>query len=91
MKQKKTQAIALKYDGTGAPRVTAKGEQAIAEQIIKIAEEYNIPLHHDPELTQLLAAVELQHEIPQELYVAVAQLLSFLYYITGKTPEDYSE
>lgn len=86
MKDKKKQAVALQYDGLGAPRVTAKGDGYIAEQIVKLAKEFNIPLQEDKELTGLLAQVNLNKEIPPKLYVAVAQLLCFLYYLNGKTP-----
>lgn len=90
MSTEKKRAVALHYDGRDAPRVTAKGEQEVAEQIIRIAKEHNIPLQEDDNLTALLAKVELNEAIPRELYLAVAQLLCFLYHITGKTPEDYT-
>lgn len=86
MNDKKKQAIALQYDGHGAPRVTAKGDGFVAEQIIKLAKEFNIPLQEDKELTSLLAQVKLNKEIPPKLYVAVAQLLCFFYYLNGKNP-----
>ncbi|WED43269.1 EscU/YscU/HrcU family type III secretion system export apparatus switch protein [Legionella cardiaca] len=89
MKKDKLQAVALRYDGKSAPKVTAKGEGAIAQQIIKIAKEHGVPLQHDEQLTALLAQVNLNKEIPPNLYVAVAQLLAFLYYINEKTPRDY--
>ncbi|CEK11868.1 EscU/YscU/HrcU family type III secretion system export apparatus switch protein [Legionella hackeliae] len=89
MKKDKTKAVALHYDGKSAPKVTAKGEGFIAEQIIKIAKEHGIPLQQDTKLTELLAQVELNKEIPRSLYVAVAQLLAFLCYINEKTPQDY--
>ncbi|VEG91292.1 EscU/YscU/HrcU family type III secretion system export apparatus switch protein [Legionella spiritensis] len=88
MKKDNPQAIALHYDGKSAPRVTAKGEGAIAEQIIKAAREHGIPLEKDPELTALLAQVKLSDEIPPSLYVAVAQLLAFLYFLNNKKPGD---
>lgn len=87
MKKNKTQAIALRYDGTSAPKVTAKGEGLIARQIIATAKEHGIPLEQNAELTSLLANVRINQEIPRELYTAVAQILAFLYYIDGKKPE----
>lgn len=89
MKKDKPQAVALRYDGKSAPRVTAKGEGLIAQQIIKVAQEHGIPLQQDEKLTELLAQVKLNKEIPPSLYVAVAQMLAFLYYINEKTPKDY--
>lgn len=91
MSKKIKQAIALHYNGKKAPRVTATGEGEVAEEIIKLAKEFNIPLQEDPELTALLAEVKLNDEIPPTLYVAVAQLLTFLYYLNGKTPQDYHD
>lgn len=83
--QKKT-AVALKYDGTGAPRVTAKGSGILAEQIIKLAEEHQIPIQQEAELVEVLAQIELEQEIPEALYQAVAQILAFAYQISQKAP-----
>lgn len=80
-------AIALKYDGQNAPKVTAKGEGVSAEQILELAEKYNIPLQNEPELARILAHIPLGEEIPQELYIAVAEVISFAYFLSGKTPE----
>ena len=79
-------AVALHYDGNQAPRVTAKGSGAVAEQIIAIAREHDIPLHADPGLVQLLSNVPLGEEIPRELYLAVAEVIAFAYLLSGKTP-----
>lgn len=89
--QKSTIAVALNYDGTGAPRVTAKGRGLLAEQIIELAEAHHIPLRHDAGLVQVLASVPLEHEIPRELYVAVAEVIAFAYMLSGKRPEDNLE
>ncbi len=73
-------AVALKYErDQGAPRVVAKGRGIIAEQIIGIAKEAGVPLHEDHELVGLLAQVELDAEIPVQLYQAVAEVLAFIY------------
>lgn len=87
MKKSKTQAIALRYDGSSAPRVTAKGEGLVARQIIATAQEHGIPLEQNAELTALLANVHINEEIPKALYIAVAQILAFLYYVDGKEPK----
>lgn len=81
-------AVALKYDGEYAPRVTAKGSGITAEQIIELAEKNNIPLQTDTELAHILAQIPLGDEIPQELYVAVAEIIAFAYMLNGKTPDD---
>jgi flagellar biosynthesis protein len=86
MKKTKTRAVALRYDGSSAPRVTAKGEGLIAEKIISTAKEHGIPLEKNEELTTLLSKVRLNNEIPRTLYAAVAQILVFLYHVNGKKP-----
>ncbi len=78
-------AVALRYDGEGAPRVTATGKGVIAEQILELAKEHDIPLHEDPELVKLLSAVELNSEIPETLYIAVAEVIAFAYQLSGKS------
>lgn len=84
MKKDKTIAVALRYDGTSVPRVTAQGEGVIAKQIIATAKEHGIPLEQNEELTTLLSGVRINEEIPKSLYVAVAQILAFLYYVDEK-------
>jgi len=80
-------AVALKYDGKNAPKVTAKGTGLTAQQILEIAEKHNIPLQNDPELVNILAQIPLGDEIPKELYLAVAEIISFAYFLSGKTPQ----
>lgn len=72
-------ALALQYDGLGAPRLTAKGCAEIAERIIAIAEENGIPLYEDPGLAAALAHLDLGDEIPELLYMAIAEVLAFVY------------
>jgi flagellar biosynthesis protein len=79
-------AVALRYDGVNAPRVTAKGEGDVADRILQIAEAHGIPLHEDPALAALLSYVELGDEIPAQLYVAVAEVIAFAYYISDRYP-----
>ncbi|MDG6777657.1 EscU/YscU/HrcU family type III secretion system export apparatus switch protein [Thiomicrorhabdus sp. zzn3] len=79
-------AVSLQYEGEGAPIVTAKGSGHIAEQILALAEEYQIPIKQDPQLTELLSQVELNQEIPEVLYEAVAQVLAFAFQISEKWP-----
>lgn len=80
-------AVALKYDGKNAPKVTAKGSGITAEQILAIAEQHNIPLQTEPELARILAQVPLGEEIPRELYIAVAEIIAFAYFLSGKIPD----
>lgn len=78
-------AVALTWDGREAPRVSAKGEDALAEEIIRLAEAHNIPLYEDAGLVKLLAKLELGEEIPRELYLAVARVIAFSYMMAGRT------
>ena len=77
-------AIALRYAGNGAPKVTAKGKGVIAEQILAKAKEHKIPLKTDHGLVKLLSGVPLGDEIPRELYLAVAEVLAFAYMLSEK-------
>jgi flagellar biosynthesis protein len=79
-------AVALRYDGKHAPRVTAKGRDQVAEQILALAREHNVPLQENAELAGLLARLDLGEEIPEALYLAVAQVIAFAYYLSGKAP-----
>ncbi|MGR9053318.1 MAG: EscU/YscU/HrcU family type III secretion system export apparatus switch protein [Gammaproteobacteria bacterium] len=79
-------AVALEYDGNNAPKITAKGEGLTAERILEIAERHGIPLRSEPELARILARVPLGEEIPRELYVAVAEVIAFAYFLSGKSP-----
>lgn len=84
-------AVALQYDGKNAPKVTAKGEGFTAQEILAIAEKHGVPLQTEPELARILAQVPLGDEIPQELYVAVAEVIAFAYFLSGKTPESHND
>jgi flagellar biosynthesis protein len=77
-------AIALHYNGNGAPRVVAKGGGDVAERIIETAREHNVPLQEDAALASTLARLDIGREIPRELYVAVAQVLAFAWAVAGK-------
>lgn len=78
-------AVALLYDGKNAPKVTATGSGDIAEEIIALAREHEVPLFENAELLNLLAAIDLGDEIPEALYLSVAQIIAFAYKIQGKT------
>lgn len=84
------EAIALAYGQTdAAPRVVAKGKGLIAEQIIARAREHGVYVHESPELVALLTQVDIDEHIPPQLYMAVAELLAWLYRIEhgGTTAE----
>ena len=79
-------AAALKYDigKDSAPKVTAKGKGNTALNIIKIAKENNIPIKEDPDLVELLSQIDLDREIPHNMYKAIAEIFSYIYDISNK-------
>ncbi|MCG6965288.1 MAG: EscU/YscU/HrcU family type III secretion system export apparatus switch protein [Chromatiaceae bacterium] len=82
-------AVALRYDGKRAPRVTAKGEKLLAEQIVEAAQQAGVPLYPDPELAMILSQIPLGEEIPDNLYKAIAEVIAFAYILAGKLPEGF--
>ena len=75
-------AVALKYaPGDSAPTLVAKGRGLIAEEIISRAREHGIFVHESPELVALLSQVDLDGQIPPQLYIAVAELLAWIYQV----------
>jgi flagellar biosynthesis protein len=85
MSQRK-RAAALRYDGRDAPRVVATGRGLVAERILEAAREAGVPLREDPVLMEALATLELEQEIPPELYRAVAEALAWAYRLSGGGP-----
>lgn len=80
-------AVALKYEATkkNAPKVIAKGVDAVAQRIKKVAQEHNIPLYEDKALARaLFKTCEIGDEIPSNLYRAVAQVLAYIYKLKNK-------
>jgi flagellar biosynthesis protein len=64
--------------------VTAKGQQETADEIVSIAERERIPVYEDAELSALLDQLDLGDHIPSNLYVVIAEVLSFAYHLSGK-------
>lgn len=79
--EKRAQAVAIRYkaEEDAAPRVVAKGKGLIAERILEIAREEGIHVQEDPDLLVLLAKLDIDTAIPEELYKAVAEVLAFVY------------
>jgi len=83
------EAVALTYSaGDSAPRVVAKGRGLLAREIIERAREAGVYVHESPELVGLLMQVDLDERIPPQLYVAIAELLAWLYSVerSGEAP-----
>jgi flagellar biosynthesis protein len=83
---RRKRAVALRYrrGEDSAPVVVAKGAGTLAERILEIAREYEIPLYEDPDLVEVLAKIDLGNVIPPELYQAVAEVLAFVYNLNRK-------
>ena len=78
-------AVALQYepDKDNAPRVVAGGRGSIAEQILQIAFAQEIKVREDPDLAELLTAIDIDSEIPTEAFAAVAEILIYVYRANG--------
>ena len=77
----------MRWNGKGAPKVTAKGQGLVAEQIIELGQKHDVPMREDPELVRLLSTVELNTEVPDQLFVAVAEVIAFAYALKGELKE----
>ncbi|ANY88653.1 MULTISPECIES: EscU/YscU/HrcU family type III secretion system export apparatus switch protein [Pseudomonas] len=87
MKDKQSrQAIALSYDGQQAPTLSAKGDDELAEAILAIAREHEVPIYENAELVRLLARLELGEQIPEALYLTIAEIIAFAWQLRGKVP-----
>ena len=82
--QTPTLAVALHYDKKGAPRVVAKGRGDIGTKIVELAREHGVPVEENEVLAGALSQVELDDEIPVELYRAVAEVLVFVLKVGGR-------
>lgn len=82
-------AVALKWDGKTTPRITAKGEDELAKQIVQLAEEAGVTRYPDPELAPVLAQIPVGDEIPDALFHAVAEVIAFAYWASGKLPDGW--
>ena len=91
LSKREKQAVALFYDGLNAPSVTASGSGELAEEIIAIAREHGVPLFENAELLKLLMSIGVGDEIPETLYLCIAQIIAFAYRIQGKVPDNWQE
>ncbi|MBJ9975399.1 EscU/YscU/HrcU family type III secretion system export apparatus switch protein [Pseudomonas sp. S75] len=85
------QAIALSYDGQQAPTLSAKGEDELAEAILALAREHEVPIYENAELVRLLARLELGEQIPEALYLTIAEIIAFAWQLRGKVPAGFDD
>ena len=82
-----SEAVALSYDGITAPTVSARGEDELAQAIIQLAIQHQVPVYENASLTRWLSQLDVGDEIPQQLYQVIAEILAFVYRLEGKTPD----
>ena len=82
------EAVALEYGNNTTPIITAKGEAELAEIIIQEAKKQGIYIAEDPKLLSALAKLDIDQEIPEELFTAVAVILSWAYWLKEMEPGD---
>ncbi len=86
------EAVGLSYDEANrrTPVVSSKGEGAMADAIIAMANELGIYVHQDEQLLNELKCLKEGEEIPRELFEVIAQILAFSYLLQGKTPQAWT-
>lgn len=80
-KTSRKKAVALRYDAEkeASPKIVGKGAGHLAEKLLELAKKHNIPIHEDSDLVNILSKLELNDDIPPSTYIAVAEILSFIY------------
>ena len=80
------EAVALRYrhGEDAAPRVVATGRGYLAERILELAREWDVPVHEDPDLIEVLSKLDINEEIPPHVYRAVAEILAFVYTLNDR-------
>ena len=87
---KPTKAVALTYDGEKAPFVSASATSELADEILAIAREHEVPIYENRQLVETLALLEVGDEIPELLYRTIAEIIAFVYMLKGKAPEGWA-
>ncbi len=82
------EAVALEYGTRKTPVISARGQDEVAQKIIEEARKHGVYVAEDPQLLALLSRVDLESEIPPEMYTAVAVILSWVYWLKGMRPGD---
>lgn len=90
MSDMRKKAAALKYEPgvDAAPSLTAKGKGLVADRIIELARTHGVPVTEDRDMVEILSTLPLYEEIPPQLYRAVAEVLAFIYKISGEMKKE---
>lgn len=80
-------AVTLRYEPKkdGAPVLTGKGRGHVAEKILELAREHNIPIRQDKNLLQILSRLDIYQKVPPGVYKVVAEILAFIYRLSNRT------
>jgi len=86
------QAVALHWTPPqdDVPRVTAMGTEALADKIVELAKENNIPIREDKDLVQILSLLHIGEDIPPEIHMAIAEILVFIYWSNQQYEEVFN-
>ena len=84
MPERRRKVTALRYEGEGAPKVIASGQGHVAEKILASAQAAGVPVREDPQLAEALSALALGQEVPEDLWLAVAEVLAWAYGLERK-------
>jgi len=86
-------AASIQYDKKKdeAPRLTAKGRGILADKIIELARKHDVPIKEDPALVSILCRLDIDEEIPPELFRAIAEILAFVYTTNKRYREKLEE
>jgi len=92
---KTPRAVALSYQAVSneqgsAPKLVAKGNGSVAEEIIALAQQHGIFIHQDEQLTEVLSYLDLGQDIPESMYHVIAELIAFSFVLQGKFPENWT-
>jgi flagellar biosynthesis protein len=84
--EKRRKAVALRYQSgsDAAPKVVAKGAGLLADRILELAREHGVHVHEDPDMVEVLSKLNVDTEIPEALYRAVAEVLAFVYRLNAR-------
>lgn len=90
---KRQQAIALSWDPylEEAPKLTAKGTGALAEEILRVAREHGIPIREDRDLVEIFSMLDIGAAIPTEVHTAIAEIIAFIYWSNGQYCELFED
>jgi len=82
MSKQSRQAVALNWNPylESVPKITANGSGALADEIIRLAHEHNIPIREDQDLVQICSQMDIGASIPAEVHTAIAEILAFIYW-----------